>query len=275
MAIQCKVERITPTKAKAYLEQNTGNFRSVDHERVNRYSGEMRLGTWEVNGEGIKFAIDGTLLDGQHRLLGVVESGVSVDMLVIRNVEASAKHLDRGKPRTLAQWLRHVEIKNAIDVASVSRNCVAHDKGLWKNRSWPSGAVLDSEVLDFAMQYHEAINATVIGSTIKNLPMSIIGTVLFIGSAKKDANENIIASWFREKLQTGLELKETDPVTHLRSRIQASVGSARMPNYLLRYLTTIAWNKTVLGESCTSNGLRVRLTGPAAMVPPEKILVAE
>jgi hypothetical protein len=101
---------------------------------------------------------------------------------------------------------------------------------------------------------------------------------LFIGSGKQDPTKNVVAQWFREKLDTGVDLKETDAVLHLRNRLVirlGGTGAAKIPPYMVRYLTTIAWNKTVLGEECGPNGLRIRMTGPAAMTPPEQILVAE
>ncbi len=45
----------------------------------------MREGHWDTTHQGIAIASDGTLVDGQHRLLAIVESGVTVRMNVTFN----------------------------------------------------------------------------------------------------------------------------------------------------------------------------------------------
>ena len=47
---------------------------------------DMEAGNWQWNGESIKFAEDGTLLDGQHRLAAIAESGVTLPVLVVRGL---------------------------------------------------------------------------------------------------------------------------------------------------------------------------------------------
>jgi len=84
------------------------------------------------------------------------------------------------------------------------------------------------------------------------------------------------AKWFRDRLAGGAELSETDPVFHLRNRLAVSTQHAAIPNVMKRYLATIAWNKTVRGEDMpTGCGLRIRMTGPAKMNPPEAVLIAD
>ena len=64
--MQITIETITPEIAKRYLLMNTGNFRSPDQSRVERYAKDMVRGVWDLTGDTIKF--NGCiLLDGQHR----------------------------------------------------------------------------------------------------------------------------------------------------------------------------------------------------------------
>jgi hypothetical protein len=271
------IETITPAKARKYLEANTGNFRPRDQARVKRYAGEMSAGEWELNGESIKFSVNGELLDGQHRLLAVVEANSPIRMAVTRNIAAEAKYLDRGKPRSVSQWIQHTGIKNANTIASISRGCVAHEKGLWKSKSWAADVILDSEVIDFAVEHHQRINDTFSHKThIKGIPNSTIGAILFIGSGMQGATKSETVRWFRDRLAGGAELSETDPVFHLRNRLAVATQQNAIPNIMKRYLATIAWNKTVRGEAMpTGCGLRIRMTGPAKMSPPDKVLIAD
>lgn len=79
------VELITPEKAANYLQRNTNN-RPLRKSLVALLAREMQLGRWKLTHQGIAFNCNGTLLDGQHRLAAVVESGTAVRMLVTHGV---------------------------------------------------------------------------------------------------------------------------------------------------------------------------------------------
>lgn len=70
---------VTPALAKQWLEKNTNN-RNVNFAKVKKMAKDMREGHWDTTHQGIAIATDGTLVDGQHRLMAVVESGVTVRM---------------------------------------------------------------------------------------------------------------------------------------------------------------------------------------------------
>jgi hypothetical protein len=96
-------EVITPAMAQEYLKFNTENYRSINNVRVISYAADMKAGRWQLNGEGIKFDTNGTLIDGQHRLQAIVRAGVPIEMLVIRGIEAGTNLYDIGAGRSLAQ----------------------------------------------------------------------------------------------------------------------------------------------------------------------------
>lgn len=93
-------EVITPTEAQNILEGNDGN-RPTRKMQIAKYAATMAAGNWMPSPDGIIISIGGRLLQGQHRLMAVVQSGVSVTMVVWRNVDDSVfKYLDRGITRT-------------------------------------------------------------------------------------------------------------------------------------------------------------------------------
>jgi hypothetical protein len=99
------VECITPAAARTLLESNTHN-RNVRLNRVAQLADAMERGEWELNGETIKVAVDGTLLDGQHRLQAIVDSGVTIHSLVLRDLSHAAQDtVDTGRRRRLADVL--------------------------------------------------------------------------------------------------------------------------------------------------------------------------
>lgn len=98
------IETITPETAAAMLAQNTIN-RNLRPLRINRYANDMKAGAWHIGNDAIAIASDGTMLNGQHRLLAVVQSGVAVDFLILRNAaKESMSAMDTGAVRTSADY---------------------------------------------------------------------------------------------------------------------------------------------------------------------------
>lgn len=117
------VVRITPELARHLLSKNYTN-RKMSQSRVSFYARQMIDGEWIMNGQGIIVSNSGNLLDGQHRLMAVAQSGKSVDMLKVvlkgssDNLTALGMPIDRGKPRTMRDVTgldsRDVQIVQAI-----------------------------------------------------------------------------------------------------------------------------------------------------------------
>ena len=96
-------EYINPKTAEKYLEKNTNNYRRMNKNKVAVYARDMKSGSWQENGESIKFNKRGELVDGQHRLKAIIEADVPVKMLVIRDVENYVTIYDCGKTRSLRE----------------------------------------------------------------------------------------------------------------------------------------------------------------------------
>jgi hypothetical protein len=116
MKITTQTEEITPAMAEKYLEKNFKN-RSVKPKTVRTYANDMLAGNWHFTHQGIAFDENDHLIDGQHRLLAIVESGVTVKMLVTRGLPAEAGKgenitkktmdaIDQGVMRSVADQLR-------------------------------------------------------------------------------------------------------------------------------------------------------------------------
>jgi len=95
------IAEVTPTFASAMLEQNHGN-RTLRRGAVANYASLMEAGKWMCSPDGIIVAKSGRLLQGQHRLMAVVASGCTVQMVIWREVDEDVfPVLDRGIKRTL------------------------------------------------------------------------------------------------------------------------------------------------------------------------------
>lgn len=100
------VEEITPAKAKEYLSHNTINNRHLMAKRVHDLSRIMKNGEFVTTNQGIAFDDKGNLIDGQHRLAAIVESGVSVTMAVAHGIPSeSIWAIDTGAKRSTSQLM--------------------------------------------------------------------------------------------------------------------------------------------------------------------------
>ena len=111
-----KLEMISPEIAKVMLDKNVRN-RRVRVNSVKRWERAMRSGEWKVSPQGIIFAKDGNLLDGQHRLMALIETGATLpfyvtygadpDIFGVLDCGAIRNFSDRtGLPRRVAEALR-------------------------------------------------------------------------------------------------------------------------------------------------------------------------
>ncbi len=127
--IQAKLEKITPAMAEEYLKHNTNNYRAISDRRIKTYAADMRNGCWQVNGEAIEFAEDGTLLNGQHRLKAIIESGATVPILVVRGVKNDTDIYDCGGGRTIQQWGHAANLSIPTAVSSAARIIICGFRG--------------------------------------------------------------------------------------------------------------------------------------------------
>jgi hypothetical protein len=126
---------VTPAMATRWLETNDIN-RHVRQSRVEQYARDMTAGHWSPTVEPIKFPTTGTLLDGQHRLWAIVESGATVDLFVASGLDETTQHyMDSGIARTAADDLGMRGETNSPLLSSIARlGCVTDRDLLFRDR---------------------------------------------------------------------------------------------------------------------------------------------
>lgn len=102
---QTSVVSVTPKIAQMYLLKNSKN-RKIRKSVVSSFVGIIKRGEWKLTHQGIAISEDGFLLDGQHRLHAVIESGTPVLMNVSTGVDSSTfEAIDGGIKRTIGDRL--------------------------------------------------------------------------------------------------------------------------------------------------------------------------
>lgn len=144
--MKISVEKIDSFKARNYLESNTAN-RSVRQTHVEYLADQMKRGLFVSNGETIKIADDGRLLDGQHRLLAIVQANFCADFVVVRNLPNSVfSTIDTGKPRTTADCLNVMGEANytKLAAAGTSLACWLKNNQFYSSVRMPSDDVFSA-----------------------------------------------------------------------------------------------------------------------------------
>lgn len=164
--VKTEMTTISPARAAELLRGNKNN-RRASGPLVTRYARDMYAGHWQPNGSAIVLNGDGSLLDGQHRLMACIEAGVAFETLLIRVVSSDAMAtIDTGRSRRLSDVLAMRGEKNARTLAAVLRQAMIWGTTVppaipFRNaRSNPS----PSELLELLERYPEARDATLIAN---------------------------------------------------------------------------------------------------------------
>lgn len=104
---------VTPTMARDWLDNNNDGNRKVRDGEVELLRRQIVDGGYEPTHQGIGFYADGTLADGQHRLLAVVAAGVGIWIYVTTGLGKRAAHkVDKGIGRTSLDSLHFLGMKS-------------------------------------------------------------------------------------------------------------------------------------------------------------------
>jgi hypothetical protein len=217
-------ETITPALARDYLERNKKN-RRISKRGVAEYADQIRRGNWKLNGESIKFAKDGSLVDGQHRLHAIVEANTAVEMTIARELEKEViKTLDIGRKRTNADHLAIHGIETQADLittAAAIRIILQFASGKYEQKH--TYHLSPSDAIAFVEQHRDILHAdervpTAIG---KLMPRSVAVALYFLFS-KIDRTK---ADLFFLHVAEGADLPAGNPALTLRNALLFMVGA--------------------------------------------------
>jgi hypothetical protein len=232
---------IAPEVAKQLLQRNTRN-RPLRDLAVDSYVRDITNGTWPVNGEAIKLARDGTVLDGQHRLKAIVIADSAVQSFIVVGLDPSAQEtMDSGRKRTIGDAFALRGESNALVLAAIARRVWAwqHGDRRFNARYLATTAECTRLVAEHPELKRSAEIATRVRSSFPHIPQSILGVAHFLFNAL-DADEN---TWFFQRLADGATLPLGHPILALRARVTSErVEGAGLPEgkhmaYLVR-----TWN---------------------------------
>lgn len=252
-------QKVTPELAQKLLDSNHANNRKIKPKIIEMYARLMSKGLWRCdNGEGIKISQEGKILDGQHRLAGVIEYGKPVEMLFFSGIpEAAITSIDDGVKRTLSDAMiingkslpNQGAVNGAVKCLFTLWGCTMtgkHYDSVYGARTYSTSEQIDffdalPKFRQVAAKFFSTFKYTNLG---KNLPQGIALAIYYLFH---DQDEEMIFSIFKS-YETGIpfdNLKEYSPCYHAtRKATKAKELKGRIKPY--DHIATFIW---VLGKS--------------------------
>lgn len=266
---EATVVTVDPTTATHWLTRNSAN-RPVRHVVVSKYADDMTNGRWCLTGAPIQFAVDGTLLDGQHRLLAIIESGVTLPLFVVNGLPLEARpYMDVGTKRTLADQLGIAGYQHRATLAAGARLALAWatDRLMYRMEN-----LSDAEVREFIEKNPTLLDAAEFAASVR---LPITGSVVCAVTWRlTDAGHN--RQRVHDFFQAIADMRSDgpgDPKYALLNRInRARRARERFKSTTVLSMVIRAYNADYLGtrihrmQATTSNSLFVEVPGITAPV---------
>lgn len=244
-----ELEWITPELAEQWLRDN-GINRQLIPALATRYAGDIQSGDWHLTGHTVQFAHTGRLLDGQHRLAAIVQSGVAVRNFVVRGLAESAQqYMDQGKARTAGDALALNGYAHTHVLAAAARLGVLVDSdALFRDKA--SQRVSHARIIQWVESNPDIVEAVrfVHGSPQRHTHLRpSVMAYAYWRFCKVDPDD---AADFFVRLGSGANLAPGSPLLALQSRVnQFAITGHRPTTRQLLGLLYRVWNAYRKGRS--------------------------
>lgn len=242
---------VTPALARKWLALNVENNRNKRSRNIERWARDMAAipSRWHLTAETVKFRRgDGKLIDGQNRLLALLEAelinpAVVIHMSVARNVDPDAAFvMDSGAARTFGDSLKFREGAERYINGAAVRWTMQWDRG---NRMASGGNWVPShaEMMEVYDGHHDLFDeAARRGADVRraNLGTASVWATAYVLFGRIDL---VATRDFFDKFISGLGLNDDPqhPIVLLRNRmIRRSVARLKPREELA--LVIRAWN---------------------------------
>lgn len=253
----CSIELVTPEMAKKWLGLNHRN-RKLSDPVVRRLAGALSRNEWMISTDAIGLDSDDGVVNGQHRLTMIIEEDRAVEMLVVRNVDPNIiRVIDQGMSRSFSQLLQmdgRYSYPGVIAGATEWLFRVINDF----ERTIPTACKPSTtQLLDLFDVHPNIVNSVEPGLEVAKIgvkqPLAVANHYLFASVDPEAADD------FFDRLASGLDVADGDPVYALREKVLAN--AARDPKskeqpYVVGAWMVRAWEATRRSETVLTRQLK-------------------
>lgn len=246
-----EVFTISPALALLILSQHNVGNRPVRQSRVDEFVKIIGEGRWKLSSQGISFARNGALNNGQHRLNAIVQSGQGVAMYVTFGEERDVFDvLDTGAVRGGQDTLSIQGFKNASTLAASAKFLVL----VQNNRVFNPPKVHNDEILGIVRQNPRLDDATGPGHAIGvKLRCSSAATTVAFYRIMVMSRQSERLDQFLSFLRDGNLPDARDPILVLRDglmskKLDAHIRTGGVKTFAQYAAIVNAWNKHIRGR---------------------------
>ena len=243
---------ITPEQAKRWLEKNNGGGkgnRKFSQRQLACLTDSIFRGQWMLNGETIKIGQDGSVIDGQHRLMAVVRANRPIESLVVFDCDPSAYNtIDKGRARTAGETFRNLDVKNWNSVAAAT--CVL--KMLLTNTKSVTALSTDERVAIY--REHDSLLDAFSSSSKRLLPWGVNPSIeLAVKAFLRHAGHSseAINEWFKSFADDRHDANQRLLNRALRNE-KVAMGSRSFNSWWVAGIIIKAFRLTVFGKEAKS-----------------------
>lgn len=241
---------ITLELAIEWLKHNTEN-RPASRVDILRIARAIRAGEWKINGETLKFDMDGVLRDGQTRLRAIIDAGIGVWSWVIFDLEPGAemfRSIDGVRKRYLGHLLAIEHHKNYNQLASAAALVYRLDPTIAPE----PGGFTPAVGIILIEERPEIIDsvAAMIGWNVRRTWSVSHAAALHFLMRRVDPD---LADAYWEGIATGVISNKRSPQMVVRDMMLENKHASGDRKMNPRYIQAIAirgWNKFVKGRTC-------------------------
>jgi hypothetical protein len=251
-AVNSYVVEVSPALAGSWLKFNVNN-RVPSKSKIRRFQASMKAGKWMITGETVKFSVSGRLLDGQSRLLAIIQAGVTVPLEVRGGLpDVAQASMDCGELRRGSHTLEMMGEANVIALAAALKLAWLHEKGWLGVVPFGESRVIENREFAPLLERHQGIKASVgwvmeSADKLKRV-MQASEAAFFhyeLGNACAETRDA-----FFEALIEGTGLTKVSPVWHLREWLLANRKDSLTKELRMerRAMILLAWNHCLAGD---------------------------
>ena len=248
------LEYISPEIARNIINtsKNMGFINRQERlSTIKKYAKKMQDGEWVQTGDTIKITSDGVLIDGYHRLYAIIESGVTIPLLVVRGINKSSySEIDTGQKRNYYDVLYIDGYRKYTKYITAAAKVIIH---FIKHKSYPDSNLTYIGINDIRKvcdQYHETmeIAAQYYASRQKGLINASVNISLWTMFSTIDEQKTYD---FFDKIYTGVNLDDNDPRYHVR-KMELTYkfgGKTKLKPHHEAACIITAWNSFIQNKS--------------------------
>lgn len=256
---ESEVIQLTPKYAKELLDlAGTVRQRPIKPHRIEEISEAMKRGLWDWTGESIILDWDGIVRNGVHRLMCIVETGVTIETTISVGVNPEVfKIIDGHSKRSLrdALGIAGENYTSVLSAALIIYDGYLHHRFLDGRRNGFQRQDAFKLLGKHPKLRKYAADSVCCFDKKKILPSSMVTAFHYIFATDGDKQK---ADDFFNRLATGENLSQNHPILCLRETLRDKNGELRKRGKMA--LLIKAWNVYLDGEKINNLSWRDQKT---------------